>query len=155
MPRPRRVPAPEWAAVSVDYFDDPDIAALTPSVREAHLRLILATVRHLTDGEITPLVAKWASVTPRQIASLQEAGLIVAGRLKGWDNWQKPRDEWIATLESKRHAGRVRACRRYHEDWCRCLDGHPPIPRNGVAPATASGTADGTADGIEQVTRNK
>lgn len=120
-----QVPAPEWAAISVDYFLDPEIANLTPALREAHIRLILTTVRLLTDGEVTPLVLKWADVTKRKVDELEAAGLVTHGRLKGWHKWQKPRDVWVKTFEAESFGGRMGNCVRWHADDCRCTAGEP------------------------------
>ena len=131
MKRTRRAPKPEWAAISTGYFLDPDIDALSDALKVAHIRLILFTVEQQTDGAIPTALPRYLQVTEKQVGALVKAGLVVtlgtARTLKGWGKWQKPRGEWEQDWENKVYAGRLAACQRWHADYCRCLEGEPPI----------------------------
>lgn len=126
-----RTPRPEWAAVDVGYFRNPKVAVLPAGLQLAHLQLILYTTEHLLDGRVPERLPPSVPVTDRQVAELEQAGLIVrvgpVRVLKDWDHWQKPRDAWVQEKQRRRDAASLANCQRWHEEWCRCLEGAAPV----------------------------
>ena len=134
----KRVPRPEWAAIDVGFFDDPKILELNAAEKLGLLSSILWTVERLTDGRIPRGALGVLGVTRAQVRTYVRVGLWHPDgdgwRLAAWDKWQKPRDEWITTLEHRRYAGKLAACQRWHESHCRCLEGELPIKKAPEAP---------------------
>jgi hypothetical protein len=128
------VSRPQWAAIDVGLFRDPKVAQLRPAEQVAYVASILWTVENLTDGDVPPHALTLIGVTRANAARFVALGLWDTTdngwRLAAWDRWQKPRDEWETTLERRRHAAALGNCQRWHEEWCRCLVGDIPIPKN-------------------------
>jgi len=133
MSKGKRTPSPAWAAIDVDLLTDPKIVGLTAAERVAYLGSILWTTKHLTDGHVPRAALAACGANRKQAEKFVSLGLwerLDDGYvLAAWHKWQKPRDVWQATLESRRHAGALAACQRWHESWCRCLVGELPIKK--------------------------
>ena len=129
----KRVPRPEWAAIDVRIFRDPKMLELNAQEKLALIASILWTVEELTDGRIPRGALGLIGVTQAQARTFVRVGLWLpigeGWQLAAWNKWQKPREDWIAMLEHRRYAGKLAACQRWHEEWCRCLEGEIPIKK--------------------------
>lgn len=129
----RRTPRPEWAAIDVELLADPKVQKLTATELVAYIASVLWTTKMLTDGHVGTKALSMAGVTARQAQRFVEVGLWTAvddgWQLAGWHRWQKPRAEWLKLLEHRRHASALGNCQRWHEEWCRCLEGDIPVPK--------------------------
>lgn len=130
----RRDPRPEWAAIDVDLFDDPKMLELKPQEQLVYIASILWTVKNLTDGYMP------TAALPKVGANRAMAGVFVSlglwqkvtggWQLSAWDKWQKPKAEWLKLLEHRRQSAALGNCQRWHEEWCRCLEGGVPVPKS-------------------------
>ena len=137
----KRVPRPEWAAIDVGFLDDPKILELTAAEKLGLLSSILWTVKQLTDGRIPQGALGVIGVTQAQARTFVRVGLWISigdgWQIAAWDKWQKPREDWERLFRHRSEAGKLANCQRWHEDWCRCLEGEIPIKK---APETPNVT---------------
>lgn len=116
-----------WVKIDVGYFSHPKVVGLHQSAQLLHLRSILWTAEHLTDGyippsafrslsESVPIASRWRS---HHASALVQRGL--------WDQVPDPRGGWIVHdfavhnrtstreyVEKEREATRLRVAR--HRD---------------------------------------
>ena len=64
-----------WIKLSLDYFDNPKIDALSDNAQLLHLQLMLRTARQKKDGEVTVRAAKARGETA--FKELVSAGLLI------------------------------------------------------------------------------
>ena len=129
----KRVPRPEWAAIDVRIFRDPKILEHNAQAQNRYIASILSTVEELTAGRIPRGALSLIGVTQAQVRTYVRVGLWIpigdGWQLAAWDKWQKPRDEWEKLFEHRSAAGKLANCHRWHEEWCRCLEGELPIKK--------------------------
>ena len=134
----KRVPRPEWAAIDVRIFRDPKILELNAQEKLALIASILWTVEELTDGRIPRGALGLIGVTQAQARTFVRVGLWLpigeGWQIAAWDKWQKPREDWQKLFEHRSYAGKLANCQRWHEEWCRCLEGEISIKKAREAP---------------------
>jgi hypothetical protein len=125
--------------LDVDIFENPKIDGLLEQRNGAqaviaYFELLAWAVRNLTDGYLPARAIRLCHrATPALARQLVESGLLVEYG-DGWSipdflEYQKSASSWIAEGEKRSKSGSKGNCRRWHDDRCRCLEGHPPIYR--------------------------
>lgn len=113
-----------WVKLDVGYFSHPKLMGLHPSARLLHLRSILWTAEHLTDGYVPPKALRQLSEDVA-IASRWRKHWAEALVTKGlWDLVDPPAGGWVVHdftdhnrtstreyVEKEREAARVRQAR--------------------------------------------
>lgn len=108
-------PTGRWAKISVDFFDHPKVANLSPADRDRFLQLVTYCAKFLTDGEITrdQIGTRWGQKWSRCVPLLDRlltAGLVDYGSaddryvIHDFCEWQETREQ----AESRRQANRER-----------------------------------------------
>lgn len=142
MSRPSHITPPKFMRVDVDILDNYKIDELLEQRNghqafTAYIGLLGWCVRNLSDGYIPARAVRLTRrATPALVRQLVEAGLLAAYG-DGWCipdylEYQKAAASWIAEGQARSKGGAKGNCRKWHDDSCRCLEGHPPKYRDAI-----------------------